>query len=219
MSKTSQGTQWLFAPHSRLFLAAPFVLCLFGILIPMLKRNLFLLLFLIPVVFGVYKTLNYKKLLAWHFVPENGMGIEIMPLMKTLEAINFYKEICKKNKVDFLMTSGKFWLDNELAYGGPALHTDYPETQLANTERRYTAREKNKDKVIERFIFISMHYDFDKMLTVKQDFEIQRLDDYGMYLITKNKLKTTSFTNLVNNVEVYHRQSLVISPLDLRNAE
>jgi len=219
MSKTTQGSPWLFGALSRLYLAVPFVLCLFGVLISIRRRSVFLILFLIPVVFGVYKTLNYKKLLAWHFNPKNGWGAAVMPLKGTLEAIEYYKHVCEKNNVNFLMTSGRFWLGNELAYGGPAIYADYPETLLANAERRYTAREKNKDKVIERFVFISMHYDFDKMLTMKQDFKIQRLDDYGLYLITENKLKTSSFTNLVTNVEVYHRQSTVISPLDLHNAQ
>lgn len=199
MGKTREGSTWVYGPISRLYLAVPFALCLFATEIVIVKRNALLLLFLAAPVFSVYKMLNHEKLLAWHFKNENFAGITVMPLPNTLEAIVFYKSICDKNKIDFLLTSGRFWLTNALNYGGPALYKDFPVTEASVDERRFYVREGNKNKLIERFLFISLSYKLEEQ--ANEYFKMQKLDDYGMYIIYENKLRNGDFIKLVNDLE------------------
>jgi hypothetical protein len=113
----------------------------------------------------------------------------------------FYKDSCTGDESKLLMISGRFWLSTHIGYGGPAVDDDYSPTELMNTERRHRVKETNKDKVIDRFILISIRYDFETKVSPCRDFNIRKLDDYGMSLVTENRVKTAAFIEVVNEVE------------------
>lgn len=205
MGKTREGSTWLFGSYSRLYLAIPFMLGLFATQIQITKRSLFIMLFFIPPLFSAYKIFNYQKLLAWHFEDKNWSGISLIPLKYAREAIDFYKRRCEENQVKNLIISRMFWLCPEVNYGGPAIHNNYPETEMTIFERRYYVRERNKNKIIKKFIFISMSNEFDVGIENNNCFKIKKLDNYGMYLITENKLKTREFIYMADAVEMRHQ--------------
>ncbi len=63
-------------------------------------------------------------------------------------------------------------------------------------------RNKYENKVIPRFILISTTYDIADKLGQHSAFEITKLDDYGLALITNNTLPLNQFIELEKQQEI-----------------
>ena len=59
----------------------------------------------------------------------------------------------------------------------------------------------NENKRFERFVMISINYNFDKKVGEHYPFHIQRLDDYGTFLITDNQLRNGEFMDIMRRIE------------------
>lgn len=201
--KVTEGSAWAFMSNSRMFLGIPIFLCLFLPLLPFTPKKIYYFLFCIPLIFSSYKLLNQKKLLAWHYDSSHFHGVRLFTLKDTLEAIEFYKQECKKRNADLILVSNRFWMNNLICYGGPATDEDYPETQETKLEKRYWVRNKNNAKVFKSFIMISSHPDMKSLLPKTDFFRMEKVDDYGLNYIYQNNLKTVDFIRLVNMNEPY----------------
>lgn len=200
--KTEDGVVWPFYFYSRLFLGIPLVIVLLSALLPLQSKKILIPLLVITFGFTIYKFSNFKRAVTYHTKVESRWnGVHLLSLSSVLEGANFFKEACKKNNTDHLLISNAFWLCTYLNYGGPAFMGDFPSTEETEAERRYWVREENKEKVFNRFVFLSVKYDLDKQVSGKYNFEIKRLDDYGLFLIENNQLKNKDFILLVKECE------------------
>jgi|GEM_PF-319473 len=201
-AKTEDGVVWPFYSYSRIFLGVPLVIALMAAFPSMRSKIVLTILFVVPVGFTAYKFFELKRAVNYHTrIESRWNGVHLMSLSSVMEGARFFKETCKKNEVDHLLISNAFWLCTYLNYGGPAFMDDFPSTEETEAERRYWVREGNKNKVFSRFIFLSVKYDLDKVLTGNRNFEIKRLDDYGLFLIENNRLKNSAFISLVRKCE------------------
>jgi hypothetical protein len=194
--KNIEGSMWPFFSYSRMYVSIPLTLCLFVGLIDLSMTRLIFVLTGITIVFSTYKLLTMEQAVVRYTQKEPYQYVTLVPLKSALDAIDFYRSACESNGCNFLLISTGFWLNSILNYGGPAIHNDYPSTRETIAERRYRVR--NDEKARERFIFISPMNDFEK-LNRNSGFEITRLDNYGMYLITSN---TLSMSNFIENVKL-----------------
>jgi hypothetical protein len=200
VGKTLEGSTWPFISYGRMYLGIPVIICLF---IPFLNfDNLkkIAIVSIIPLSFFIYKTAVIKQVVEWQTKPEQFRSLPVFTLKSSLDAISYYKDVCMKNDSKFILVSTGFWLHTVVTYGGPAIHKDYPATQETDSDRRYWIKEKSKNLVEERFIFISSLPDFNKRVPQK-DFALQDLDGYGMFLVTGNRLKMSEFISLVVRTE------------------
>lgn len=199
--KTHDGSDWLFMSHSRMYLGIPILIAL---MIPLVKLNLpkytyFLLC--LPLVFGIYKSSQIEQAFKKNEPTELWTGVRLITMKEARNYLTIYKEACAKSNADFLLVSDKFWLRILLAYGGPAVFDDYPETMELRRDKRYWVREKNQDKVIPKFVIISSNFNLDKEMPQGSMLRIRRLDDYGLHLIEGNTYKTRHLVNLIAKYE------------------
>ena len=201
-AKTKDGVVWPFYSYSRMFLGIPLMTVLMSSLLPLRSKFIVPGFLIITLAFSVFKFLDFKKSVDYNTKVESRWnGVHLMSLSSILEGMNFYGKVCHKNNVDHLLISNTFWLCTYLNYGGPVVINDFPSTEETAAERRYWVREDNKNKVFTRFIFLSVKYDLDKMITGKYNFSIKRLDDYGLFLIENNHMKNQDFIILANSCE------------------
>lgn len=199
--KTREGSFWPFYSYSRMYLGIPLVICLFTTKLSFSRRPFIILIVPLTLIFSSYKLLSLKNKVAYHTMDSHAIGVHLVKLEKVRDAIDFYKGVCKKNKVDRLLISNTFWLNTYLAYGGPAVYNDFPNTEETRSERRYKVWNGNKDKVFRSFVLISVASNFDKLTQSRSEFECVRLDEYGLFLIKNNTLSNASFISLVNKTE------------------
>jgi hypothetical protein len=199
--KTLEGSSWPFYSYNRMYLGIPLMMCLFFSFLTLKTTSVTKFLFFIPILFSVYKLSFLKESIDYYTDDKQFRHLQVLPLKGTLEALDFYKNICKKNDVKMLLVSTGFWLHAAVSYGGPAIHEDFPATQETDTDRRYWIREGNRNKVFEKFIFVSPLPGFDKKVAYHKDFTLQKLDDYGLYLVSHNTLTNSSFIDMVKAVE------------------
>jgi hypothetical protein len=199
--KTLEGSTWAYMSFSRMYLGIPVFMCLFLSVLNIKTNPLTLSLMLVPLVFSGYKMVSFERTLEPHYKNELWVGVRLIKFDDGLNAIKYYGEVCQKNKAPFLLISKDFWLNTFLAYGGPALYTNYPLTQETKADKRYWVREGLKNKVFDRFVIISEEFNLDKRLPKSVNFEIQRLDDYGMFLVKNNHVSVNAFAGLMNAFE------------------
>jgi hypothetical protein len=202
-SKTVEGSAWAYMSYSRMYLGIPLFIGLWLVLIHPRFKKQFLLLFIIPVLFSLYKITHLKPLLSWHYQSANFQGVKVIPLRGALEAITFYKKVCADHHCDFMLVSNRFWLNNFLCYGGPALDANYPTTRETKLEKRYWVRNDQKNQVVQRFIMVSSAPDIKDLLPKNENFELTKLDDYGLTLVANNRLNTELFIDFINSYEPY----------------
>jgi hypothetical protein len=198
--KTGDGTDWPFYSASRMYLALPLFLCIFFIFVP-LQRILNIVFFATVICYSIYKFAHYNEKLRSHLKENLWVGVHIMPMASLLDAMNFYKGQCEKHNVDHFTIANAFWLSSYLAYGGPAIFPDYPQTMETNSERRYLVRERSTTKYVRRFMFLASKSDLDKTIETKA-FKLRRLDDYGLFLVEDNKMSMSEFAITVRAAEV-----------------
>jgi len=199
--KTREGTLWPFYSYSRMYLAVPFVFVWLIGLLPFRSSTVLLLLLAAALIFETKRLQTTRTQVDEIARAEHATGVRIFPLTAVLEGINFYKNFCDKNQVDHLLISTTFWLGPYLAYGGPAVHPDFPSTEETWADRRYWIRLEKQQEIYPRFVLISINFDFDKKVKGHYPFEVQRLDDYGCFLIKDNQLRNKDFMDIVRGIE------------------
>jgi hypothetical protein len=200
-SKVREGALWPFYSYSRMYIGIPMALSLFSVFFTIRSRKFIMSCVVIALLFSGYKFITYKSAYAYHTDEKRWNGIHLVSLATVLGGCHDFKEICAKQNVNYFLISNTFWLGTYLSYGGPAIHPDFPETRETNADRRYWVREGNKNKIFERFIFLSVDYDFEKQFPPNDAFTIKRLDDYGIFLIENNQLTDERFIEFVNKYE------------------
>lgn len=198
--KTMEGSDWIFVSYSRMYLGIPVFLYLFSILLPM-PRTLGILLCGPALCFSLVKLVNLDKSLEGQFA--NRGGVKLVSLQETKSMAQFYQTRCRENGAGFILVSSKFWLNTLVNAAGPSLYEDYPETMETWFEKRYWVREKNKNRILKKFILLASTYDFDKLIPHTSEFTITRIDNYGLFLIDNNRLKLGEFAAMVARVEPY----------------
>lgn len=201
LGKTRDGGVWVYLPFSRMYLGIPLVLAFF---VSTLDLNKKLLLILIPLsVLNLSVNLQkHVEQFKWHYEPQNWNALSLISLESALDTRAFYGAKCKEQKADFLLVSHRFWAVNPICYGGKPLDENYPETMETKWDKRYMVRNKYENKVIPRFILISTTYDIADKLGQHSAFEITKLDDYGLALITNNTLPLNQFIELEKQQEI-----------------
>lgn len=199
--KTREGTVWPFYSYSRMYIAMPFVFIWFIALLPFRSSFVVLTLLLLALGFEGKRLLVMEEKVHEICRSEHATGVRIFPLKSVLEGMAFYKNFCTRNQSNHLLISTTFWLGPYLAYGGQAVYKDFPDTEETWADRRYWVRHGNANKRFERFVMISINYNFDKKVGEHDPFHIQRLDDYGTFLITDNQLRNGEFMDIMRRIE------------------
>lgn len=202
--KTSEGSTWVYMPYSRMYLGIPLLLCLFATQaghLRLAKVNYLLLAMVASLVFSLYKLSRVNRDLAWIEYSHNVTGVRLMHLESCKEVGRFYKQICRQSESEFMLVSSWFWLNTFISQAGPALIDDYPEIQETWLEKRWWVREKNKNRVIPRFVYLSSDYDFDQKIGRGLGFDIRRIDNNGLFLIYNNTLPLGHLLQLIYKAE------------------
>lgn len=196
-TKTRDGSFWPYYSYSRMYLGIPIMLYLFtGQLV--ISNKTFVMLFVsMGLFFSTYKNVFINQEVTFHMQQKLWVGVHVVSLKQVLDAVGFYQDACKKQGVGHLIISNAHWLNTFLNYGGPAISSDFPSTEESNSERRYRVREGNKHKVFRQFVLLAADYNLDKLLQNQNDFEVQRLDDFGLMLIKNNRIENDEFMRRV----------------------
>jgi len=200
--KSRDGALWPWYSFSRVYLCAPAFVYLFATVLPIGSVRHGVLVALLALSFGSFKLVSFNRQVAKHTDRSLWNGVHLVSLHSALDAIHFYGAACKKQGVDFFLVSNGFWLNTFLDYGGGAVDKDFPLTQESNSERRYWVRNKTKDAVISKFVFLSQNYDFDSLAVHQPDFKIERLDNFGLMLVSNNKLPMGEFIRYSRETEL-----------------
>ena len=199
--KISDGSTWVYMSFSRMFLGIPLLLalCIACVNFQFKKQTAYLLV--IPTLFAFYKLSTLKTQLDKEDIRDIARGVRLISISSVKETCNFYKSQCEKQNCNFFLVSSTFWINTILADAGPALDEHYPETEETRFEKRYWVREKNKNRLITRFVFLSSDYHLENLLPVNAKFKLKRLDDYGLYLVENNQLNMGNFIETINQIE------------------
>jgi hypothetical protein len=200
-TKVQEGVIWPFYSFSRMYIGIPVLIVLFSVLFPFRSRFLLPLLVIVTLSFSLLRFIHFKSSIRYHTDEKRWNGVHLVPLHTVLEACQLFGEACKTNKANYLLISNTFWLSTYINYGGQGILKDFPLSQETEAERRYWVREGNKNKVFKRFVFISVDYDFEKHCSQDENFQIKRLNDYGLFLIENNTLQNKDFISLVTVCE------------------
>jgi len=201
-SKVHEGVVWPFYSFSRMYIGIPVVIVLFSVFFWFRSGPFLNFFILLALTFSVYKFYTFKSNYVYHTDEKRWNGVHLIPLKTVVDGCSAFKDICKTNGTEHLLISNTFWLSTYMNYGGQAIFKDFPDSEETSAERRYWVRNGNKDKVLRKFIFLSVDFNFDKLPCVQDAaFSITRLDDYGIFLIENNNLKNGDFISLVNSCE------------------
>lgn len=197
--KTADGSWWPFYSYSRMFLAVPFVIAVFGSTIVLRARMTLLFVAALAVHLGV-KFATFEKRIAYNLQDKLWVGVHLVKMTDVMNTLPFYRDKCKEYGVNDLCISNPFWLSSCIAYGGPSIYPDYPRTQETNSERRYRIREEGKTRFVKSLMYLSCRSDIDKWINTT-NFEMVRLDDYGLFYIRNNRLSINDFLKEVKATE------------------
>jgi hypothetical protein len=199
--KTQEGSSWVYMSFSRMYLGIPVIIAAFSVLIKIRSGALIKWVWLIPMLYGIYKLTYGKQLLQYNYKEENWVGVRLVPLADAVKTIDFYKEKAEANKAGLLIVSNGYWLHNLVTYGGPAVDMGFPLTLETKLEKRYHQKQELKNKIFSTFMLISVSYDIDKRIPATIGFTIRRLDDYGLYVITNNTLPAGYCVDVIRTYE------------------
>jgi hypothetical protein len=200
-SKTLEGSTWVFMSSGRMYLGIPLLISL---LTPLIKINLprwLLPVLVIPILFTIIKLSNLDKNLDWNYERKHWIGVRLIPLREAISLAEGYKKACETYQTNFLLVSSYFWMNSVVSAAGPAIFEDYPETQETHFEKRYWVREKNENRIVEKFILLAGATILEPCMPSNKNFKLKRLDDYGLYLITENKRSIKEFMILLRGCE------------------
>jgi hypothetical protein len=198
-SKVSDGIVWPFYSYSRMYLGIPIIIYLIVISSQInLKKAVYLI---IPIVLGftIYKGLTFNNKLAYHRQEKMWGHVHLNTLKEITDALATYQRFCKEQGVNDFIIINSVWHDDEINYAGPALSDDYPNTLKPSFERRTWRMEEEKSRIISRFVIYTSDWNFDQLAKEKYPLiDIQRLDDYGAFLIKNNKMETAVFLKYID---------------------
>ena len=199
--KTREGSTWIYYTYSRMYLGIPVLLYLFLSTKQFRIKEVYALIFLLPLFFANWKYNNFNQSLAQNVKLNLWIGVNAMKLSQAIDNIFFYNKHCKEQRVTYLAISGECWQSSILAYGGPAILSDFPVTENLKQDRRYWVREGNKNKVFTKFILLARKNDLEKQISKNDGFELQNIDGWGMYLVSNNHLSNEAFKKMINQYE------------------
>lgn len=198
-NKGGDGSMWPFYSYGRNYIGLPLFFALFLTLLPA-RNELCMALVLAALITGIYKLSTFNRSMKDIYDETNWLGVHLVKLSDATHSMQVYKEACKKYHTNQLLVSNNFWLNTVIAYGGSAVHPDFPTAFETNNERRYWLREGLAAKVVPSFVYISSRSDLEEVLP-QQKFSLKKLDDYGMYLVKDNSLRNRDFISLVWEAE------------------
>jgi len=196
VSKTRDGSTWVYLSYSRMYLALPLLLAMGLSSITIIRKEVVWLVLSLAFVNLGTTLLWQKDRLKPHFDPASWNALYLIDLETALDASRFYGQKCKENKVDFMLVSHRFWAVNPICYGGPALDSYYPQTMETTWDKRYVVRRTYEEQVLPEFILLSTTNDIATKLSGHKDFDIIALDAYGLALVTHNTLPLNRFIAL-----------------------
>ena len=199
-SKANDGSSWPYFSYSRMYLGIPVIISLSISLISFKEKFIFFLA-LLTIGYSGYKAINFNAKINYHTDSRRWVLLRLQSLKETLHLLEVYKTKCNKKEVHTFLISNNFWLNTFLIYGGHAIDKNFPETQQTNSERRYWVREKNENRIISHFLYLSSNSTLNEVLGNHPNFQMERLDDYGLFFIKNNLLPTGEFINLVKKSE------------------
>jgi len=199
-AKTNDGSSWVYFSYSRMYLGIPLLFCLILGTEKIRNKNFWALFFTIPIFYSIIK-FNCLDEEAGQEAKNKYGQVYATSLYSGLDIIDVYGKACVKNGGQALVVSGGNFAAPFLAYGGPAAREHYPPVILTYFERRYWMRDAEPDTVYKNLVFLSATLDFDKRIT-PGNFKIARLDDYGLFLITDNRLPKRQLLEVINNAEL-----------------
>jgi hypothetical protein len=185
--KSTDGSSWPFFSNSRLYLGVPVIIYLFMCFVPLQRAIIWHAVFFTGMMYSIYKFPRIDRDIEFHLQKSHWNRIPMASLGDVLTVTPFYREICKREHATDLLVSNDFWLSNHIEYGGPALFKDFPDTYRTYFERRFHVRQQSAVKVPDRLLLISAKADIDKVID-KTGFHLERLDDYGLFLVSENRL-------------------------------
>lgn len=198
--KVRDGAPWPFYSFSRMYLGIPLIIGLICTRLE-LSRIFILVLIAASLLFSGYKFFRFNDHIKYHTEQSHWLGVHLVSLRDVKNYAEGYKTVCEKHHLDRFIISNGFWLSTYLDYGGPAIYPDFPNTEETNSERRYYVREANKNKVFGTFLYISTDYNLDKKLAGRTGLQLERLDDYGLFLVKNNTLPNHLFMALTRAAE------------------
>jgi len=184
-----------------MYLGLPLIIALLCSAIRIPKHSIAILLGFIFLIYPIRKLATQSENLAYHLEDSHYFGVHVVPLNIAADAIKVYREYCKKNNADYLIISNIFWLTTFLAYGGPTFYPDFPQTRETVSDHRYWVWYENRNKVYDRFVVLSINNKFGDLVRGKYPFEIEKLDEFGLFLVTNNRLKNQEFVNILKDHE------------------
>jgi hypothetical protein len=199
--KTREGSHWPFYSYSRMYLGLPFALSYFVAIMRVRKDMIFSIVIGLTLIFSVYKLYLMNRVIAYHTFHLHATGVRIVPLPTVLDGMQVYKRVCDEHGAKRLVISSIFWQSTYLTYGGQAVYPDFPETEETYVDRRYWVREGKKNEVNDKFMVISINYVFDTIVKKKYAFDVEKLDDWGLFLIKNNKLTNKEFLDILRDIE------------------
>jgi hypothetical protein len=199
--KNIEGTSWPFYSYSRSYLGIITTLVLFTSLCQ-LSVNYVKYIAIGALAFTGYNLFTAKSTIESYIGDKKNHYVTVFTVKYALEAVKGYGDKCRELNAPIFFVSNRFWLNSILTFGGPALDENFPATQEVDRDRRKWIAEENSEKVIPTFMFISPLSNFDREVHLQQgSCHIQRVDDYGLFLITDNKLRTKEFVKAVKQTE------------------
>lgn len=201
VGKTREGTPWPYYSYSRMYICMPCVIILFTSCLPFRSSTLLGIILILTFSFEAFKLSTVRAELAYHTDHRRASGVRISPISHILDGIKVYKKYCTDNQVNHLLISTTFWLGPYLNYGAQAFDPDFPSTQETWSDRRYWIWQGKKDTVYERFMVISINYDFDKYCVNHYPFNVKRKDNFGLFLIENNTLKNADFIDILRKAD------------------
>lgn len=194
-SKAADGAMWSFYSYSRLYLGIPLIAALL-LSFSDLKKIAFLI---IPVtlVFLMVKERTFKAQVAYHSDEKKWDHLNLITLKDLTDYLGIYKGFCEQTGAKAIIIDHA-WRDDFINYAGPAVYPNYPITFKPSFERRTWRIKEEENRVYDRFILYMADYHYDEKIKQMQvPIEIEKLNDYGIFLIKNNTLTTHQFLKLL----------------------
>ncbi|MBL7933206.1 MAG: hypothetical protein JNL60_14975, partial [Bacteroidia bacterium] len=200
-AKTADGFDWVFMPMSRMYLGIPIMLYLFLCIEKIELRKSYVIVLFIPVLFTGCKLYNIKESIVKNTQVDRWDGVLCLTLEKCLRNIDYYRKYCKSIGVNHLIISNGNWTYCIVSYGGPAVHHDYPRVEVLDGDRRYWIKNYRRSDVFNTFMLLAGTEKLEKVILPSDSFKVIRIDDYGLYLVTGNKLSKKRFAQKFPEIE------------------
>ena len=203
--KTRDGSESAFYSPARMFLGLLPVMYLLAASTAPRSKTFSLGLVVIVTTYFCFKQKHLPVQLEAHTDNSRWAAVGKIKLKEALDVIKFYKQVANEKRAPLIVCSSRYWLSTYITYGGPSLYADYPATIEVESERRYYIRNNYMQKVSPRFLFLSDDFNIDKKVS-NAGFSIQRLDDYGMFLVSDNTLTLRRFNDIVLQIETENKK-------------